>query len=114
MALKWLGWWYSQGAVKLPIDQKRAVKYYKEAVEAGDNSAMYYMGWHYQHGAGVVQSDTAAAYWYKKGAKLEDIKCIAALGCCYRDGTGLRQDREQAYKLLRHAAGADDAQDKLI
>lgn len=109
-ALKWLGWWYSQGLVKLPIDQKRAVKYYKEAVEAGDNSAMYYMGWHYQHGAGVVQSDTAAAYWYKKGAKLEDIKCIAALGCCYRDGTGLRQDREQAYKLLRHAAGADDAQ----
>ncbi len=109
-ALKWLGWWYSQGLVKLPIDQKRAVKYYKEAVEAGDNSAMYYMGWHYQHGAGVGQSDTAAAYWYKKGAKLEDIKCIAALGCCYRDGTGLREDREQAYKLLRHAAGADDAQ----
>lgn len=109
-ALKWLGWWYSQGLAKLPVDQKRAIKYYKEAVEAGDTSAMYYLGWHYQNGTGVEQSNTAAVYWYKKGAKLDNLECIGALGCCYRDGLGVRIDRLQAHKLLTDAATANDAE----
>ena len=69
------------------------------------------LGYLYQEGWGVVQSDKRAFEWYKKSAAKGDMNAQNNLGTCYEDGTGVPQNYQEARRLykLASAQGLDVA-----
>lgn len=52
---------------------------------------------------GLEQDLTKAVEWYKKGAKMNDPKCIYGLGACYYFGDGVDEDKDKAHQLFVEA-----------
>ena len=50
------------------------------------------LGYRYQRGEAVPQSDEAAAYWFQQGARRGDKLSMMALGLRYANGRGVPQD----------------------
>ncbi len=49
-------------------DYKNALPYYEKAAEAGHRESQYFLGYMYQKGLGVKQSEEKAIEWYQKSA----------------------------------------------
>ena len=52
------------------------MQWYLKSAELGNGNAMYMLGWKYEHGNGVEQSDEQALQWYRRAAEQgsEDAK----------------------------------------
>ena len=49
-------------------------------------------------------TDAYSKRWFRKAAEQENATAQYHLGCCYRDGKGVAQDREKAAEWFRKAA----------
>lgn len=100
----WLGFWTAHGENGLPVDHKKAVSYFREAIELGDAASIYQLGRAYIDGNGVVQNHKTALHWFKTGAKKEQGDCQYELAMCYRNGTGTEPDEKLFMRYIRKAA----------
>ena len=73
----------------------------EENAKKGDGLSCYILGRSYDSGEnGLEQNFNKALFWYNKGKKLEDPRCIYGVGACYYFGDGVEQDKKQAYELF--------------
>ncbi|KAI9209420.1 uncharacterized protein BJ171DRAFT_471063 [Polychytrium aggregatum] len=74
------------------------------AAQDGATTRVPYLGWCYEHGAGV-QKDGQEAFWvYKCGAEEEDVESLFQLARCYEKGIGTTIHRERAIGFYQKAA----------
>ena len=59
-------------------DEKAAL-FYRLAADYGDAEAQAKLGWHYESGRGVGQSEAIAVSWYRKAAQQNNAYAQAAL-----------------------------------
>ena len=90
-------------------EYEKAIELYKKAAALGHIGVLNRLGWMYQYGEGVEQSDTEAVKWYRKGAEAGDAKAMNNLGCRYQSGKGVEQSDTEAVKWYRKGAEAGDA-----
>ena len=73
----------------------------EENAKKEDGLSCYILGRSYDSGEnGLEQNFNKALFWYNKGKKLEDPRCIYGVGACYYFGDGVEQDKKQAYELF--------------
>lgn len=73
----------------------------EENAKKGDGLSCYILGRSYDSGEnGLEQNFNKALFWYNKGKKLEEPRCIYGVGACYYFGDGVEQDKKQAYELF--------------
>ena len=77
-----------------------------KAAEAGNNTAMNYLGWMYENGQGVEKDLTKAFAWYLKAAEAGNASAMNTVGNAYFIGKGLEQNYDKAYLWLRKSADA--------
>ena len=88
----------------------QALPLFREAAEAGNGEAAFYLGLMYDHGQGVPKDDAQVVSWYRKAAEAGHATSMANLGFMYRHGQGgLPKDDAQAVIWYRKAAEAGDA-----
>ena len=76
----------------------KAVEYYRKAAEQGEMYAQKNLGWMYENGRGVAQSDMEAVKWYRKAAEQGEMYAQNNLGWMYQSGRGVAQDDVEAVK----------------
>ena len=81
-------------------DYTTTLKKYLFLAEQGDTNAHYHLGWMYEHGKGVDQSDREAATWYRKAAQQGHVEAQYNLGVMYQYGWG----HTEAVKWFQKAA----------
>jgi TPR repeat protein len=87
-----------------------------ESARDGDAEAQCRVGeWYLLGLEGFSKDDKEAIYWLRKAADQEEPDAQFCLGQCYNDGSGVRLDREEAYKWFARAAenGSCEAQQML-
>ena len=109
-----LGTAYEDGSC-VPIDNEKAVFWYRKAAEQGNSSAQYSLGRMFDYGCGVPEDKQEAAIWYRKAAEQGDGDAQNDLGVMYLTGEGVPQDKTQAAFWFRKAAeqGIATAQNNL-
>ena len=82
-----------------------------KATILGEKKAPRYIGYMYENGLGVNQSDIQASIFYHIGAMREDITSYYYLGLMYLDGKGVvkNEDRAKYYFKLAAESGNDSA-----
>jgi hypothetical protein len=65
---------------------------------------MYNLGFCYERGDGVPQSDELAAQWITKAAEAGSANAQQHLGVLYEEGRGVAQSDSEAVKWYRKAA----------
>ena len=84
---------------------KLAMTWFREAAVQGMNRSQYSLGKIYGAGLGnVLQDDEESFAWISKAAKSGFDRAQYNLGKMFRDGKGVRKDRELAVKWFRAAA----------
>ena len=114
MAQYKLGTAYEDGSC-VPIDNEKAVFWYRKAAEQGNSSAQYSLGRMFDYGCGVPEDKQEAAIWYRKAAEQGDGTAQNDLGVMYLTGEGVPEDKTQAAFWFRKAAeqGIATAQNNL-
>ena len=109
-----LGTAYEYGSC-VPIDNEKAVFWYRKAAEQGNSSAQYSLGRMFDYGCGVPEDKQEAAIWYRKAAEQGDGDAQNDLGVMYLTGEGVPEDKTQAAFWFRKAAeqGIATAQNNL-
>jgi TPR repeat protein len=97
----------SAGALT-PTDSQLAVGY-RKAAEQGDADAQCHIGWMYDKGLGVPQSDVEAARWYRQAAEQGNVVAQFNLGWMCRNGRGVPQSDVEAVAWYRRAAEQGNA-----
>lgn len=112
-AIKNLGVCYYFG-YGVKVDRHKAVDCFRSAAEKGDETAKYFLGAVYYSGEkGVVKQDYVTAFkWFKESKKVHSAYMV---GICYRDGKGVKRNRQEAKRWLEIAAdyGDEDAKTAL-
>ena len=75
-----------------------------QRARAGDAAAQAQLGYNYQKGIGVAQSDTEALKWYRRAADQDHARAQNNLGVMYGSGRGVAQNDTEALKWYRRAA----------
>ncbi|MEZ5895396.1 MAG: tetratricopeptide repeat protein [Parvularculaceae bacterium] len=93
-------------------DNAEAVRLWREAAEKGNATAQYNLGWAYENGRGVEQSDVEAVRWYRQAAEQDYADAQYALGWMYENGRGVERNLDTAIRWYRKADanGNKDAQ----
>ena len=74
-----------------------------EKANDGDKLSCYIVARSYDSTEnGLSQDLTKAVEWYRKGAEMNDPKCIG-LAACYQFGDGVEQNKDKAYQLFVNA-----------
>lgn len=109
-----LGTAYEDGSC-VPIDNEKAVFWYRKAAEQGNSSAQYSLGAMFDYGRGVPENKQEAIIWYRKAAEQGDGDAQNDLGVMYLTGEGVPEDKTQAAFWFRKAAeqGIATAQNNL-
>jgi len=92
-----------------PVDDTKAVAWYRKAAERGEANAQYILGLMYLDGRGVPQDDRQAENWYRKAAEQGYASAQVNLGLMYVSGRGVSKDDVQAVAWLRKAADQGNA-----
>ena len=87
-------------------EYEKAIELYKKAAALGHIGVLNRLGWMYQNGEGVEQSDTEAVKWYRKGAEAGNANAMNNLGWRYQSGKGVEQSDTEAVKWYRKGAEA--------
>lgn len=75
-----------------------------EKANDGDKLSCYIVARSYDSTEnGLSQDLTKAVEWYRKGAEMNDPKCIYGLAACYQFGDGVEQNKDKAYQLFVNA-----------
>ena len=109
-----LGTAYEDGSC-VPIDNEKAIFWYRKAAEQGNSSAQYSLGAMFDYGRGVPENKQEAIIWYRKAAEQGDGDAQNDLGVMYLTGEGVPEDKTQAAFWFRKAAeqGIATAQNNL-
>lgn len=93
-----------------------AVRWFRQAAEAGRAEAQFKMGFFAATGQGGVAKDSeAAAGWFRKAAEQEVAGAQYNLAVCYERGVGVKQDRREACRwYLRSAKQGDTYAQKAV
>lgn len=89
-------------------DIKNAVPILKQAAEAGSAEAQYNLGYCYQSGNGVAQSDRTANSWYMRAAKQGYKDAQFKIAYSYALGRGAKQDYKKAFYWSQKCAMQGD------
>jgi TPR repeat protein len=88
---------------------RKAVRWFQESVEAGDDDARVQLGIHYYWGKGVKKDPISAVRCFRRAIRGKNI-CEAGrddaffyLGIAYCEGKGVKQSTPTARKLFRRA-----------
>ena len=73
------GFCYQYGFKVLKYE-KKAIKYYKLAMEKGDSDAITCLGLCYENGVSVLKNEKKAVEYYKLAMEKEDSRAITCLG----------------------------------
>lgn len=87
-------------------EYEKAIELYKKAAALGHIGVLNRLGWMYQYGEGVEQSDTEAVKWYRKGAEAGNAKAMNNLGLMYQNGSGVEQNYNKAIELYKKSIDA--------
>ena len=98
-----LGERYSKGN-GVPLDQEKAVAWYRRAADQGLAKAQAGLGRCYAKGEGVAKDYSQAVAWFRKAAEQGDAKGQNGLGLSFARGQGVAQDYTEAVKWFRKAA----------
>lgn len=93
----------SHGAAR---DLDQAMRYLRQAADAGDADAMAHLGHIYANGLGVTQDNSTAMSWFWKAAGQEHAGGYFGLGYMYLSGHGTPKDYGKALKYLKQAVQA--------
>jgi len=90
----------------LPKNEKKAIRYYAEAITKKHAEAFFKLGLLYESGSGVPQSDTLALRRFKKAAEMGHAEAQFRLGKMYVEGRGqtVVEHKPRGCELLRQAA----------
>ncbi len=96
-------------------DYATALRELRPLAKQGNARAQYALGYIYEKGAGVPQSDAEALKWYRKAAEQGHADAKNNLGILYDHGQGVPQDDAEAVRWYREAAelGSASAQSNL-
>jgi TPR repeat protein len=83
--------------------EEEATRWLYLAAVQGHPDAFMFLGYRYQRGHGVPQSDETAAYWFHQGAARGNKTSMLALGLRYAAGRGVQQDFVGAVYWWRQA-----------
>jgi TPR repeat protein len=72
--------------------------------ERGNAVAQTFLGYQYQYGRGVPQSDEEAAHWFRRAAEQGEPTAQFYFGLLYDRGQGVPEDPIEAAKWLNLAA----------
>jgi TPR repeat protein len=90
-------------------DCRKAVQWFRESVESGDDEARIQLGIHYYWGKGVKKDPVAAVRCFRTALRCKDISeagrddAFYYLGIAYYEGKGVKQSLSTARKLLQRA-----------
>lgn len=82
-------------------DPVRGVALYQQAVELGNDNAMFELGNCYHDGIGVEQDYEKAFMLYLQGAAKGNDNARRNLAWAYAYGEGVKQDREEALRIFK-------------
>lgn len=83
---------------------------YREAAEAGDASAQFFMGAALECGYGTERDAGEAVAWYRKAAEQGHLGAQAFLGYALLAGEGTEKNAEEAVAWFRKAAGQGNSE----
>lgn len=95
----------AEGRSDLPANIPRAMRWYRQAAEAGYASAQHNLASLHARGVGTPRDWDAAAVWFGKAAAQGHTTAQMELGTMLASGTGSKRDFAQGMKLLISAAG---------
>ena len=93
-------------SIHVERDEKEAIKWCREAAEAGNPDAMMQLGFSYDFG--VERDYEEARRWYQKAAELNNTRAMFLLGWLYSYGNGVEQNHNEAFKWYMKAAELND------
>ncbi|MCC5999882.1 MAG: sel1 repeat family protein [Pararhodobacter sp.] len=88
--------------------EAEAVRWYRRAAEAGEETAMMMLGWHYQNGRSVAQDTAQAIRWYRDAAERGNAQGALRLAQLLAQGHGGADGRAEATHWYRVAAVAGE------
>lgn len=99
--------WYKAGETYLayrPPSPQLSTRYFRKAAEAGNPSAQYKLGEHYEKGIGIGRSDREAYRWYRASAETGNRYAEFKVGEFLENGRGTRRDAQEAARWYGRAA----------
>ncbi len=86
-----------------------AMKWFRQAAEAGDALAQLWVGRMFAQGLEVPKDEREAVKWYRRAADQENSSAQNNLATMYRNGSGVVKDQEEAVRWYRKAADRGNA-----
>lgn len=100
---------YKEGkAAYLKEDFVTAVRELKQAADKGDPDAQSLLGFMYERGMGIKQSDSEALSLYRKAAAQGNAGAQYHLGVLYEEGRGVQKNETQALTWFKKSAEAGE------
>ncbi|MEM0997604.1 MAG: tetratricopeptide repeat protein [Bacteroidota bacterium] len=96
------------GTWNSPRDRTEGLEWIKSAARAGDAYGCYQLGTFYETGNQVDLDQSTAIELYTTAAEKDHIPSMRKLYTFYRQGTGTRQDYNQALRWLKKACRMND------
>lgn len=85
-------------------DFPTAFKLYHHLADQGDVTAMFYVGYMFKKGKGVLQDYEQSVYWYNKAAEAGLPNAQTSLGFMYFSGEGVVKDYVKAHMFMSIAS----------
>lgn len=102
--------WYLEGMEYYDDGEyARAFPLLERAADAGDARAQFRVGYMYNHGQGVEESEAEAAMYYRLAGEQGNASALNNLALAYEQGSGVRQDYDRAVEYYRRAAELNNA-----
>lgn len=96
--------WNHGGVAGMEAKPQMAVKYWRQAAEAGHLASMYELGVALYVGDGTLEDPAQAVQCFRNAANLGHSGAAYLLADCYLDGVGVPRDRSKAFEWLMTAA----------
>jgi serine/threonine protein kinase/TPR repeat protein len=96
-------------------DFAKSIEIAQPLAETGNKDAQMVLGYLYETGSGVKQSDEESVYWYRKAAEQRHVQAQYNLGLAYEYGRGVTKNNFEAVRWYKQAAeqGHANSQNRL-